>query len=277
MMWASLVIPESDVEMWSHLKDKSRRLLGLRTFDEKTQNQAPTYGLVALINKDKHARDKYENIYNKFKWKVPGYSFDTTFYWHGSADWSGINLGLVGDITDIMVADRLGETKIRDRLRERLMDSWVTYSPSQRHLLTMVAYGFAYSHGTRGGDFNNQSSEIRFMAALSQSLWGLKEIPYPRPNLDVSINHSLRPEWCISPIPRLFWKALKKPEPPTEYFYQGLYNYPVFEHQAFTSNFIWKDTAFGFKDDHGRGSENAGVDYLYAYWLAKYAGIPNVD
>jgi hypothetical protein len=277
MMWASLVIPESDQEMWSHLRDKSRRMMGLRIFDEKSQNQAPTYGLVALINKDKNARDKYEGAYRKLAWKPSGYSFDATFYWHGSADWSGINLGLVGDITDIMIADRLGEAQIRDKLRERLMDAWVTYSPAHRHLQTMVAYGFAYSQGTRGGNFRSESSDAKFLASLGQASWGLKEIPYPRPNLDVVIDHSLRPEWCLSPIPRLFWKAFKKPEPSIDYFYQGLYNYPVFEHQAFTSNFVWKDTAFGFKDDHSRGSENAGVDYLFAYWLAKYVGVPNVD
>ncbi|WP_413559277.1 hypothetical protein [Bdellovibrio sp. HCB209] len=277
MMWASMVIPESDQEMWSHLRDKSRRLLKLRIFDEKSQNQAPSLGLAALLNKDEKLKDKYQFAYTKLRWKPSSYSLDTTFYWHGSADWSGVNLGLVGDITDIMVAERLGETKIRDRLRERLMDSWVTYSPSQRHLLTMVAFGFAYSQGTRGDNFRKESSDIKFMSAVNNAAWGLREIPYPRPNLDVSIDHSLRPDWCISPIPRLFWKALKKPEPPNEYFYQGLYNYPVFEHQAFTSNFVWKDTAFGFKDSHSRGSENAGVDYLYAYWLARYVGVPHVE
>ncbi|UYL10477.1 hypothetical protein B9G69_007790 [Bdellovibrio sp. SKB1291214] len=277
MMWASMVIPENDQEIWSHLRDKSRRLLKLRIYDEKSQNQAPSLGLAALINKDEKLRDKYQNAYTKLRWKPSSYSMDTTFYWHGSADWSGVNLGLVGDITDIMIAQRLGETKIRDRLRERLMDSWVTYSPAQRHLLTMVAFGFAYSQGTRGDNFRKESSEIKFMSALNNAAWGIREIPYPRPNLDVSIDHSQRPDWCISPIPRLFWKSLKSPQPSNEYFYQGLYNYPVFEHQAFTSNFVWKDTAFGYKDSHGRGSENAGVDYLYAYWLAKYVGVPNVD
>ncbi|WP_413583096.1 hypothetical protein [Bdellovibrio sp. HCB288] len=277
MMWASLVIPESDKEMWDHLRDKSRRLLKLRIFDDKSQNQAPSYGLVALINKDKKALEDYRSAYRKMRWKPSGYSMNANFYWHGSADWSGVNLGLVGDMTDITIAERLGETEIRNRLRERLMDTWVTYSPAQRHLVTMVAYGYAYSKGTRGDNFREDSSEEKFMSALNNAAWGIREIPYPRPNLDVTINHSLNPEWCISPIPRLFWKALKIPEPPNEYFYQGLYNYPVFEYQAFTSNFVWKDTAFGFKDSASRGSENAGVDYLFAYWLARYVGVPHVE
>lgn len=276
-LWASLVIPKSDTEVWNALREKSRKLIELRIVSEKPQNRPAALGLAALITGDQGIKDQYIKAYDSFRVKVSGYSFDTTFYWHGSADWSGINLGTVGDITDITLADLLGQSKIRDQLRERLMDSWVTYEPAQRHLVTLAAYGFAYKHGTRGGNFRSDSSDARFNAALSQSVWGLREIPYPRPNLDVTIDHSLRPDWCMSPIPRLFWKAVKKPEPPIDYFYQGLYNYPVFELQAFSSNFVWKDPAFLYQTGHSKGVENSGVDYLYAYWLAKYVGVNNVD
>lgn len=276
-LWASLVIPKSETEIWNALREKSRKLIELRIVSEKPQNRPAALGLAALITGDQGIKDQYIKAYDSFKVKVSGYSFDTTFYWHGSADWSGINLGTVGDITDITLANLLGQNKIRDQLRERLMDSWVTYEPAQRHLLTLAAYGFAYKHGTRGGNFRSDSSDARFNAALSHSVWGLREIPYPRPNLDVTIDHSLRPDWCMSPIPRLFWKAAKKPEPPIDYFYQGLYNYPVFELQAFSSNFVWKDSAFLYQTGHSKGVENSGVDYLYAYWLAKYVGVNNVD
>ncbi|WP_295900356.1 hypothetical protein [uncultured Bdellovibrio sp.] len=276
-LWASLVIPKSDTEIWNELRDKSRKLIDLRVMQEKPQNRPAAYGLAAYITGDQGFKDQYVKSYSTFKVKISGYSFDTTFYWHGSADWSGINLGVVGDITDITLADLLGQNKIRDQLRERLMDSWVTYEPAQRHLVTLAAYGFAYKHGTRGGNFRSESSDTRFVSALWQSVWGLREIPYPRPNLDVSIDHSLRPDWCMSPIPRLFWKAVKKPEPPIDFFYQGLYNYPVFELQAFSSNFVWKDSAFLYQTSHSKGVENSGVDYLYAYWLAKYIGVNNVD
>lgn len=277
MLWASLVIPKSDAEIWNALREKSRRLIDLQIMTDKPQNRAAALGLAAWITGDSAFREQYRKVYQSIKTKVSGYSFDTTFYWRGTADWSGINLGIVGDITDITLADLLGENKIRDQLRERLMDSWVTYEPAQRHLLTLAAYAFAYKHGTRGGNFRADSSDARFSAALTQSVWGLREIPYPRPNIDVSIDHSLKSEWCMSPIPRLFWKSVKKPQPPIEFFYQGLYNYPTFELQAFTSNFLWKDSAFLYQGSHTRGDENSGVDYLYAYWLARYAGIQNVD
>jgi hypothetical protein len=270
-LWASFVIPESDTEVWSQLREKSRRMTELAIMNEKLLNRPAAYGLAALLNNDSAMKSEYENVYRNGEVYVGDIGVDTSFYWHGVADWSGINLEVVGAINEITIAQKLNETNLRDRLRERLMDAWVTYSPAQRHLLTMTAYAFAYSAGTRGDHFRDFSSEDKFKEALNQSVWGLREIPYPRPNLDVTIDHSLSSEWCVSPIPRMFWKALQNPKPPMEFFYQGLYNYPVFELQAYDSNFIWKDSAFLYKANRAKGIEYPGVDYLYGYWLAKYA------
>ncbi|QDK36173.1 hypothetical protein [Bdellovibrio sp. NC01] len=276
-LWASIVIPESETEIWGHLKEKSARLIDLNVMDDKPQNRPLALGLAALITKQSGFRERYVKAYNSLPVKFSGYSFDTSFYWHGVADWSGINLGIVGDITAITVADRLGETKIRDRLRERLMDSWVTYAPAQRHLVTLAAYGFAYSHGTRGDNFRSDSSDEKFQAALTQAVWGLREIPFPRPNLDIQYDHSLDREWSVSPIPRMFWKAVNKPIPPMEFFYQGLYDYPVFEKAGIDSNFIWKEGAFLYKGGRSKGIEYGGIDYLYGYWLARYSKVPNLN
>lgn len=272
-MWASLVVPETDSEIWNELREKSLRLIDLEIMEEKPQNAPAALGLAALIHKDAKLKEKYVQSYDRFKVKMSGYSFDTNFYWHGSADWSGINLGTVGAITNIMIADRLGEINIRKKLQRRLMDEWVVYSPSQRHLLTLVTYGFSYTHGARSDMFKKESSEAQFKAALEQALWGLREIPYPRPAFDVDTDHSLKPEWCMSPIPRIFWKAFKNPMPPMTYFYQGLYNYPAYEQDAYDNNFLWKTAAFMYKDGHDKNVEYSGVDFLYAYWVARYAGI----
>ncbi|WP_413291381.1 hypothetical protein [Bdellovibrio sp. HCB337] len=274
-MWATLVIPRSDTEIWDQLKEKSRRLIDLEVMDKKAQNRPVALGLAALITQDKELREKYLKSYLNPKTRLTsGYDFDTSFYWHGTADWSGINLGMVGAITNIMVADLLGAEKIRNTLRERFMDEWLVYKPARRHLHTIATYGFAYRHGTRGDNFRRDSSEQDFKERLAHSLWGLREIPYPRlVHGTVQVDHSLNPEWCLSPIPRLFWKSLKKPEPPPEYFYQGLYDYPLFEQDAIDSTFIWKSAAFNYRVNHGSGTEYAGIDYLYAYWLARYSGL----
>jgi hypothetical protein len=273
-LWASLVIPKTETDIWNQLKEKSRRIAELDVMEEKPQNKPIAIGLAAWLNDDKDLREKYVKAYKGLRVKVTGYSFTTDFYWHGSADWSGINLGMVGNITSIMLADKLGATEIRDQLRERMMDEWLVYRPARRHLHTLATYAFAYSHGTRGDRFRKKSSEIEFKAALEHSFWGLREIPYPRPTfLDVEVDHSLNPEWCLSPIPRLFWKAAKTPPPPVDYFYQGLYNYPIFEQEAFNSTFIWKEGAFTSQTSHAAGLEYSGFDYLYAYWVARYAGL----
>lgn len=274
-LWASLVIPRTDTEIWNQLREKSRRLISLKVMDKKAQNRPVALGLAALINQDQELREEYLKSYRNLKVRITsGYDFTNSFYWHGSADWSGINLGMVGSITNIMVADLLGASEIRDRLRERMIDEWVIYKPARRHLHTLATYGFAYRHGTRGNTFRKESNEQEFQQRLAHSLWGLREIPYPRlVHGDISVDHSLNPEWCLSPIPRLFWKAVKNPEPPIEYFYQGMYDYPLFEQDAIDNNFIWKSAAFNYRQNHRSGTEYGGIDYLYAYWLARYSGM----
>ncbi|NUN05102.1 MAG: hypothetical protein HUU57_05000 [Bdellovibrio sp.] len=272
-LWASLVLPESDVELRNELKDKAKKILSLKILTDKPQNQPAALGLAAYLTNDPQLKKRYKDIYDTVRVKVSGYNFDTSFYWRGSADWSGINLGMVGDINGIMIADLNGEAKIRDQLRERLMDSWVTYEPVHRHMLTLAAYGFAYRHSIQGSKLRAESSHARFMEALNNSVWALREIPYPRPNLDVEIDHSLKPDWVMSPTPRLFWKAAKKPEPQIDYFYQGLQSYPIFELHAFSSNMIWRDQAFAYKVKTTKGLQNPGVDYLYAYWLSRYVDL----
>jgi len=274
-MWATEVIPRSETEIWNQLREKSRRLLQLNVLDEKPQNKPVALGLAALINDDAKLRGQYIKAYRSFRVRMTGYNFNTDFYWHGTADWSGINLGIVGDITNITLADRLGATEIRDKLRIRMMDTWLVYKPARRHLQALATYGWAYRYGARSKKFIKNSSDQEFKQSVQLSVWGLREIPYPRPtHLDLSVDHSLSPEWSLSPIPRLFWKAVKKPEPPVSYFYQGLYDYPIFEQDIFDSTFLWKSAAFGYQVSHKAGDEYAGIDYLYAYWLCRYTGIP---
>jgi len=273
-MWATLVVPKTDSEIWDQLREKSQRLIHLNVMKEKPQNKPAALGLAALINNDPALREKYLKSYKSLRTKVSGYNFNIDFYWRGSADWSGINLGMVGGLTNILLADQLGAPEIRDQLRERMMDSWVVYRSTRRHMLTFATYAFAYRHGIRGDKFQKESNDAEFEKILADSFWGLREVPYPRPTfMDVEIDHSMRPEWCLSPIPRLFWKAAKTPPPPVSYFYQGLYNYPLYEQEAFSSNFIWKDGAFSYQATHPQGLEVSGVDYLYAYWMARYAGL----
>ncbi|MNJ90995.1 hypothetical protein D3C87_86380 [compost metagenome] len=269
--WAHMVIPETERELWSQLRAQVVKLPELKAAKEKPQNLAQALGLVALYTGDAASKERYKSFYSLSSTKSND-PFSGAFYYRGNADWNKASLSVVTLITEILIAERLEEDQILSKLREQLIDQWVVYQAADRHIVTLAAQGFAYKFGTRSASFRSESSDEKFKAALDMAKWGLREIPYPRPNLNVSVDHSLAPQWSISPTPREFWKPLKKPTPPTDYFFQGLYNYPVFEFQAFSSNFIWKDSAFMYQTSNTKELGSSGVDYLYGYWIARFGG-----
>lgn len=272
LLWAHIVIPEND-PIRAEMVQATKRVLELNILEEKEGNKPAAYGLAALILKDPVYRTHFHKIYRDKDIAFGGYLFDTTFYWNGIGDWSGVNLNILNFINEITLADLLGETKIRDRLRERLMDAWVTYAPSRHSYYTIAAYKFAYSKGTRGDHFRKSFTDTYFMSALDFSAWALREFPYPRPAMDIKYDHSISTEWCLSPLPGMFWKAANKKLAPTEWFFESLYSYPAFESAGISSNFMWKDLYFGYQGSVSRGGTNNAIDYLYVYWMAKSAGL----
>lgn len=274
LMWATYIIPESDTETYELMKEKSKRLLELKIFKDKVQNMPAAVGLYAIIHKDQKMAEKFRDLFRNPKIALGGYEFDTTFYVRGSADWSGINLGVVGAINEIMIAKKLGAEHISKQTAERLMDSWTTYESTKRALVTVASYAFAYKKGIRGPGFKKlKQNEQKWQEGMENAMWVLRSVPMPRPLLDVQIDHSMKPEWCLSPVPRLFWKGFKTPPPPPSYFYQGLYDYPIFEMAGYASTYLWKDGAFTYKGTSSTEREHSGADYLYLYWLSRYAGL----
>lgn len=274
LMWATYVIPESDKEMWDLMRQKSLQLLKLDIFKDRIGNRPTAVGLAAIIHKDKKLEKEFRRLFKNPKVALGGYSFDTTFYMRGSADWSGINLGVVGAINEIMIARKLGAGSISKQVSERLMDSWVTYESTKRALVTVAAYTFAYKEGVRGPSYKKlKGNHQKWNDGMENAEWVLRSVPYSRVPQDLDIDHSMRPDWCLSPIPRLFWKGFKSPPPPPAYFYQGLYEYPIFESGAFESAYLWKDTAFRIKKFVTPNKEHSGADYLYLYWMSRYAGL----
>ncbi|MGE3608404.1 MAG: hypothetical protein AB7I27_02360 [Bacteriovoracaceae bacterium] len=274
LMWAIHIIPEDDQETWDLLRKKSLQILNLKVIKDKPQNKAAAYGIASIIHNDAKLEKKFRNQYKSPKVILGGFSFDTSFYIEGSADWSGINLRVVGLITDMMIAQRIGAINISNQLKRRLIDTWVTYETAKRPLVTMAAYAFAYKYGIVSNNFKNlEGNEARFKESLENTLWNLRAIPIPRPTQDIEIDHSLDPDWCLSPMPQLFWKAYMPTPPPAKYFFQGILDYPIFEQLAYTSNYFWKDSPFDFQAAVAPGIESSGADYLYLYWMMKYSGL----
>ncbi len=84
---------------------------------------------------------------------------------------AAMNLRIVSDITEITLADVLKENNLRDQLRNQMLDTWATYDSSQRYLLTLAAYGFAYKQGARGTRFKAEGNESKFNSAVAQVVW----------------------------------------------------------------------------------------------------------
>ncbi len=268
-IWAFKVLPNSETELWNQLKSCASRLPELEVVDSKNSNKIPAYGLKAIANGDGVALRAYKKAFAKDKWPEE-YGLDDGFYWGGIADFSGVNLTMVSLITNIMLADLANAPEVAARFRKSLMSNWKTYAPIRRDFLTVAAYTFAYRNGARPEEFSQETWDT----SLSKSLWSLRDIPYPRSPYSASYDYRLRPDWCLSAWPDMPWKRLTGNPPPWEYHYQGAYDYPIFESFAFGSTYIWKDGAFSY-----RGStspvEMPSADYLYMYWMARYAGMLN--
>ncbi len=63
-LWASLVIPKSETNIWTELRDKSRRMTSLEALAEKPQNIPSVFGVAAWINEDPELKEKYVKSYS---------------------------------------------------------------------------------------------------------------------------------------------------------------------------------------------------------------------
>lgn len=274
MAWAALVLPKTDVNLRSSLFNYSLDILKItEKLDDKGLNTTAS-AVVALFAEDDKFQILYRSYYDKILENKKQNLADISFYWQGSADWSAAQARMFNTVTEIMVTDVLGMTQIRDHLRKQLMEQWNTYAPAQRGLMTMLANEFSYKKSVMSeADSGTISSSEHFSSALAQAVWALREIPFPRPQQVVRIDHSLDKRWCVSPIPRDFWNNQRSKDVSPKDIYQGGVGFPAFELSAFSSNFIWEESPFQYSLENNKGIEGLGVDYLYAYWLGRYSGV----
>jgi len=93
----------------------------------------------------------------------------------------------------------------------------------------------------------------------------LYEVPLERGLYPVDRRWS--PDFCVSPIPELFWKNDWTTSDRT----QSLRAYPLYE--MGTSNYYWKDNIYkGITGGVGTGGDT-GLDFLAGYWFARRYGL----
>lgn len=289
-IWAYKVLPDSDElrpELYKHMK-----LLPELEIADTISNKSSAYGLKALATKS--VNDKKIFLENSRKEQLTSeiLNIEGSLHVGGIADWSGVNLTMVGITTDVLIAKAMikdfpsevgwtyksVENVYQDSMKNLVL-LWKDLSDTRRSLLTISAYNFAIKDGfklDRANEFNDGFSKEKlekvWESNLNDSIWGLREIPINRSRYDIRYDHSLRPDWSLSWWPKLPWKSLKEKRS-IEYHMQGAYAYPLFESTGIGSNFVWKDQPFEITNGSQKTMRDPGADYLYTYWLAKTAGL----
>ncbi len=285
-IWTYIVLPESEKELKDKLKNYMQRIADLDVA-KQLQNKVPSMGLKALVTNN---RDDLEDFYKAHNVEqLPGILFDVEGTTHvgGIVDWSGVNLGMVGTISDLLITKELmkkfpEEEKLKEvysKMQRNLMLQWKDLRTTKRHFLTIAAHTFAMNEGFSihqanewGDDLTRRALKKEWLKAKENSLISLIEIPIHRSAYNVSYDFSLKPEWSISWWPVLPWKSVKDKKE-IQYHIQGAYAYPLFESFGMGSNFIWKDQAFVYRGGSNKSIKAPGTDYLYSYWMARLGGL----
>jgi len=101
-------------------------------------------------------------------------------------------------------------------------------------------------------------------ADIDNARWRLRELPVPRPQLDV--DHRVSAGFCMSPYPNLPWKN----DWTTTDRLDSLHGYPLFEQPL--DVYSWKAGPFRYEGNR-EAIANPNVDFEHAYWLGRWLGL----
>lgn len=260
-----LALNENETEFKNRIKQASEKLYSnTKIVKQKVWNKPMVIGLKAITTGENKYRKEFIKSYSDPRVWFVNFGINTTIYWAGITDWSGNHLSSVQNLVEIMMADALNTPKLKSKLAKEASKSWIKLKRTDRVLNTFITKIFSMDEMAQ-----NEKNEME-AKYFPWAIHTLQEIPFPRPQLNVDVDHSQNPNWCISPFPRLPWKFIAKKDLPASYGYQGIYNYPIYELSIFGSNYLWKDSALDYNQSTDGKEKYSGVDYLHAYWLARF-------
>lgn len=172
-----------------------------------------------------------------------------SMYEQGLADWSGLHLNFVSDTIALLLAREVdlggdAQSVYRDVVRK----SYANVKGLRLPMWELMSQSF--------GEPKNAS-------ATSEAKWILRELPFPKPM--ANINHSVRPDFCVSPYPRNAWKN----DWTTSDRVRSLHSFPYYEVPA--DDYYWKEhMEFDGDTEHW---VLPGADYVHLYWFARKEGI----
>ncbi len=167
---------------------------------------------------------------------------------YGISDWSGNHLGLWEFFVMREAYAAAGDGTRESDMKASLGVKGAMMRPARQGLFQLIV-------GERG---DPQSPED-----IASGIERLQEVPMERGLY--AVDRLWDPDFCLSPIPELFWK--NDWTSPTEDRTQSLRAYPLYE--MGTSNYYWKDNIYkGLRGGAGAGGDT-GLDFLAGYWFAR--------
>lgn len=295
--WAFDILPEND-PLLHEIAEHAKRLPELRVASREKKHPGNAFaaaGLAALASGKKEDLQKYLSFYNSVMRPVAYSNFDKGFYFGGIADWSGVNLGMVAQLSDILVAknllrrctaegasEREAVRSVLKDLRQRLINTWTIYEPAKRDFITIAANAFAvadpvelnFPEGTAATEWIRKE---KWKTSRADSVWSLREMPMVPARHQLHFDYRRKPEWCASAWPLRPWKMFVE-DTTVEYHLQGAYNYPLFEGHAYETDIVWTsafmyDGAAGPDPKSKLDHQHGRFDFLHTYWLARLSGL----
>jgi hypothetical protein len=268
-LMAYWIFKDLDPDFLREVRPYAERVPLLKVAQSGNSNKSVALGLKAVFSQSSGDFNHYLRVTGSTPAGILNLNLETTFNVVGILDFSGIHLSTVATINEILIAEFLQWSPYLKAYREQLFDLWWRTKDSHRTLTSIATIGYAIPHlrikKHRRDDLARGLDRLR---------WGLREVPAPKLRLSVSIDHSLNPKWTMAPYPRMPWKYWSQESKPIEWFYQAQVEPAHFYMDAFDEKYIWKNGGYDFRLDTWATTQNSGVDYLYAYWMARYFGLP---
>ncbi|MFL5814742.1 MAG: hypothetical protein ACJ763_14300 [Bdellovibrionia bacterium] len=280
LILAHRVIGPEERELRSRILNASRSLFSTDAAHYNSLNTGLINGLIALWS---HDESKIEQVFPYFinLLSVLGEKVakNGSIYYKGIADWSGIHLTMVSAIDQILLAQELQNQypnsdysrEIAEILKDgkyQLLQAHHAYRILHRDFLSIFTYLLA----------SDASNHVALRADALEALESLRELPAPRFIGSGTVDLTKNAQWSYSAWPRVPWKALRgirklKSSLDFELFEQGVYSYPVYETQTWSTQYLWKESPFGIKFTSNPKRQPFSSDYLVVYWAARASNL----
>jgi hypothetical protein len=216
------------------------------------------YGAAFLITGEEKYRKAYEEITSSLD---TGLSEQIHFPKDvgGISDWSGNNLGIAQDILRVYIAHRM----ISKDASVALRTSYLDWKDIQNYRYAPYVFFLKGEATSRNVISDDKVKEAKFI---------LHEFPGSKPSTVFHMDHSLDPDFVLSPFPSQPWKFIDKNRP-LNLGYQSLISYPLFQSPALTSHWVWRESPFAFRTHQDGLQGYSGADYLFAYWMGRYYNV----